>query len=394
MTKHVLSLSKGAGGARGISSARCRKPGLAGLACPVAGRGCGMQIPLVKPRSRFLQDTFAPLRLCECLGCGSERRIRAILISGTGQESRTAWTSSQKSGKRSTTEFQSGVLRQVIMQDLLKHPKTQPIIWLTAAVSIAAALLIYGLFESANYEKQAKANVREFSGYTSDKVAEACVGIPQIERVNCLHNAMDAQTEFTYNQADLVAQRQSALWAYIMAAAASIGIILSAGGVWLVYKTFKETKRNTDLIIEQARAFVSFSGDVSGKITLSQDAIFLNFYLENSGQTAAQSIALVIRLTLIGMNGAETENHVSMRLDALPIGSRFRLVRGVARDDIQGPRVLSAQHCLLKVTCRYSTFNRVIEFDAVFTSHGNPTKERSEFEISLIGDPPVEQRIV
>ncbi len=278
-------------------------------------------------------------------------------------------------------------------RDWFKQPKTRLIVWLTVATAVAAALLIYGLLDSANYDRQANAKAREYSRYTGDKVAETCIGIPRPDRINCLYDAMDAQSEFSYNQADLAAQRQSTLWAKIMAAAAIVGMILSALGVWLVYTTFKETKRSADLIVEQARAYVSFSGDTGGTVTLTQDAIFLKFFLENSGQTAAQNVTLAISLKLISMNGDERENHVLMRLDTLPIGSRFPFVRGVARDDIQGPDISVAQHCLLNVTCRYGTFSRVIEFDAVFTSQGKPTEERSEFQISLIGDPPVERWI-
>ncbi|MGF7171522.1 hypothetical protein FHS91_003222 [Sphingobium xanthum] len=44
------------------------------------------------------------------------------------------------------------------------------------------------------------------------------------------------------DEQDLVAQKRSALWAYIMGAAAVIGMCLSVVGVYLVYTTFQATR--------------------------------------------------------------------------------------------------------------------------------------------------------
>lgn len=123
-----------------------------------------------------------------------------------------------------------------------KHPKTRLIGGLVVALSFCVGWIGYGLSQSAEYERQARAKAEEYSRYTSDKVAQACVGISALERIRCVNDAIEAQREYEYNQADLVAQRQSALWAYIMAAAAIIGMVLSAVGVWLVWTTFRETQ--------------------------------------------------------------------------------------------------------------------------------------------------------
>ena len=108
-------------------------------------------------------------------------------------------------------------------------------------------VLGYGLLESAKYERQANDNSHEYAKYTSDKVAEACVGIARIEKVVCLNEAIDAQHEYETNQQDLAAQKTSALWAYIMGAAAVIGMALSAVGVWLIKATFDETQRTAQI---------------------------------------------------------------------------------------------------------------------------------------------------
>jgi hypothetical protein len=108
----------------------------------------------------------------------------------------------------------------------------------------------YGLLESAKYERQANDKIGEYAEHTRDKVAQVCVGSAKIENIKCVTEAFEAKREYEYNQSDLVAQRQSALWAYIMAGAAVIGLALSAGGVWLVKTTFDET-RTSNLIAEK-----------------------------------------------------------------------------------------------------------------------------------------------
>ena len=139
----------------------------------------------------------------------------------------------------------------------LKQPKVRLTLVLLLAILLCAGWIAYGLLESAKYERESAAKADNYARYTSDKVAEACVGIPILERVKCLQEAEDAKAEYEYNQADLVAQRQSALWAYIMAAAAVIGMGLSVIGVWLVWTTFRETKRSADSAFATYNAFVA-----------------------------------------------------------------------------------------------------------------------------------------
>ena len=138
-----------------------------------------------------------------------------------------------------------------------KHPKVRLALGLLLAVLLCGGWISYGLLESTNYERESAAKANNYARYTSDKVAESCVGIPPLERVKCLQEAEDAKAEYEYNQADLVAQRQSALWAYIMAAAAVIGMGLSVIGVWLVWTTFRETKRSADSAGNTYSAFVA-----------------------------------------------------------------------------------------------------------------------------------------
>lgn len=128
--------------------------------------------------------------------------------------------------------------------------KNRLIFFAISVLTFCTVWIGYGLLESAKYEQQAKDKIGEYAEHTGDKVAQACVGVAKIDNIKCVNEAFEAKRGYEYNQSDLVAQRQSALWAYIMAAAAVLGIALSAVGVWLVKTTFDET-RKSNLIAEK-----------------------------------------------------------------------------------------------------------------------------------------------
>lgn len=114
------------------------------------------------------------------------------------------------------------------------------------AVLLAAALIGWGLSESAEYQRQADNHAAEYAAYTYDKVRKSCPSPITGDQYKCLAEARHEQRDYERNEQDLVAQRQSALWAYIMGAAAVIGVGLSIIGVFLVWTTFQETKRSAD----------------------------------------------------------------------------------------------------------------------------------------------------
>ncbi|MGQ3100487.1 MAG: hypothetical protein ACT6RX_05565 [Sphingopyxis solisilvae] len=108
----------------------------------------------------------------------------------------------------------------------------------------------WGYLEGVQYERQTNNATEEYAKHTDEKVAKTCVGIAAVERIKCMNEAFEKKREYESNQADLIAQRKSALWAFIMGAAAVIGVGLSAVGVWLVKTTFDETKRTNNIAKE------------------------------------------------------------------------------------------------------------------------------------------------
>lgn len=170
----------------------------------------------------------------------------------------------------------------------------------------------YGLLESAKYEQQAKDMVGEYAEYTRDKVTQACTGIAKIENIKCVNEGFEAKREYEYNQSDLVAQRQSALWAYIMAAAAVFGIALSAVGVWLVKTTFDETRKANgialDSMIAENRAWVKLPIETDA-IIMTRDWITMEVHIspKNIGQSIALDVVCDAALCIIAEDYSEIE---------------------------------------------------------------------------------------
>jgi uncharacterized Tic20 family protein len=153
------------------------------------------------------------------------------------------------------------------------------------ALILGAVFINSGLSRDAVYQRQADANAREYSAYTDQQIRQSCVRLVGDEKANCIAKYRQERRNNERNEQDLVAQRQSANWAYIMGAAAVIGMVLSVIGVVLVWTTFDETRRANILSKAQQRARISMEFDVLPNI----DPKFLNIVISgcNIGHSAA-----------------------------------------------------------------------------------------------------------
>ena len=132
-----------------------------------------------------------------------------------------------------------------------EHTKTGLIAGGILAALIAIAFIGWGLWQSAEYQRQANDQTSKYAAYTDQEIRQTCVGSASADKANCIAKARNEQRGNQRNEQDLVAQRQSALWAYIMGAAAVIGMGLSVIGVFLVWTTFRET-RQANVIAREA----------------------------------------------------------------------------------------------------------------------------------------------
>ncbi len=171
--------------------------------------------------------------------------------------------------------------------------KNRLIVGIVIATIVAAAFIGFGLLKSAQYERQADINSGHYSGYTSKKISETCVAVSVIEKTKCVYEARDKEREYRYNQRDLVTQKRSALWAYIMAVAAVVGMALSALGVWLVKTTFDEAREANEIALKSHEQIIrpwltiEIVNEPSMKIVDMRPEIKLKIRIENIGGTPA-----------------------------------------------------------------------------------------------------------
>lgn len=157
-----------------------------------------------------------------------------------------------------------------------------------AALALGAAFIGLGLSKDAEYQREADANAREYAAYADQKERNRCIGFSSQKEADCVAEySEEKRTNQRYEQ-DLVAQRQSANWAYIMGAAAVIGMILSVVGVVLVWTTFDETRKANDITREHQRARILPSAELARDFHSETQKAILR--CENIGLSAAYRV--------------------------------------------------------------------------------------------------------
>ncbi|MFN3747983.1 MAG: hypothetical protein ACK4SJ_04775 [Sphingorhabdus sp.] len=97
------------------------------------------------------------------------------------------------------------------------------------------------------YYQQAADQATKHQRWAKNEIRAGCPSFDNLSKAQCAYQAKQSAEEDERAEYDLYAQRTSALWAAIMAFAALLGIGLSGVGVYLVWTTFRETKRSADV---------------------------------------------------------------------------------------------------------------------------------------------------
>ena len=164
-----------------------------------------------------------------------------------------------------------------------------------AALSFGLWVIGSGLSRDAEYQRQADQRSGEYAAYTQQQIRQDCFPLVGINQANCIAKKRHEYREDRRDERDLVAQRKSANWAYIMGAAAVLGMVLSAVGVYLVWTTFAETRRANEIAREGQRAWLyieSIEARQYGVILAGKMQIFTNVILrvKNSGLSSAVDV--------------------------------------------------------------------------------------------------------
>jgi hypothetical protein len=171
----------------------------------------------------------------------------------------------------------------------------------TRLVLFAIALLLvavgvgigYGLVQTARYDESARHQAADYAKRTRES---ACKGLPVAtvqQQRRCLDEKENGQRLADYDKQrdydDLVAQKTSALWTMLTGIGALAGLAMSLIGVWLVYTTFRETKRGADAAHDANRPWIKLEVATEGLLTLNKEGaqLELTLKLTNLGNSPA-----------------------------------------------------------------------------------------------------------
>jgi hypothetical protein len=157
----------------------------------------------------------------------------------------------------------------------------------------------WGWGEELEYSKSASYQTEQYSRNTYRPEYNRCAALPPQLQGNCINKAQNEKRAFERDEHDLVAQKKSALWAYIMGAAALGGLGLSALGVYLVWTTFNATREANKIAktasTNESQSYVHIKSVRWAEV---DDKLHFMFFVQNSGQTPCKRFEVAAYLTL------------------------------------------------------------------------------------------------
>jgi len=131
---------------------------------------------------------------------------------------------------------------------------------------------------------------------------DACVRLPIQHQSDCIAEASNAARENERQEQDLVAQRVTAVWTFLMGCAAIVGMGLSIVGVFLVWTTFRAAREANEIgrnaLIAERRPWLEIEKVMIGGIQMEAARAVVDIVVigKNVGNSPAQNINLNVRL--------------------------------------------------------------------------------------------------
>jgi hypothetical protein len=175
-------------------------------------------------------------------------------------------------------------------------------------IAIAGLVILWGNTKQAEYERDAYQHSAEYARDTYGPEQNACVTLSAELQANCIAEARDkARNNERYEQ-DLVAQRTSAVWTFIMGSAAVVGMVLSTFGVYLVWTTFNATRDANKITREIGKAQVGAYMSEDRVFVTSKDGEFQFTHVwHNTGQSPALQCQCFVDYVIMKFDTEEKE---------------------------------------------------------------------------------------
>jgi hypothetical protein len=122
-------------------------------------------------------------------------------------------------------------------------------VWTLIAL-IGVGAIARGVLEQVEYEGRSYERSAKYTADTYSPAYDSCFRLPVDSQANCVAEANNEYRENERKEQDLIAQQTTAVWTFLMGCAAIIGMSLSALGVYLVWTTFRETRKANEKAAE------------------------------------------------------------------------------------------------------------------------------------------------
>ena len=142
-----------------------------------------------------------------------------------------------------------------------------------AALAIVAAYFTISDLSAGDraYINNAAHESQNYAEQSQDRIRDTCGPVASVGHQDCVAKEQATAREYERNEYDLAAQMTMAWWTKVMGAAAVLGVLLSAVGVYLIWQTWGETRKAAGISESTYNAFVAIeSGRIDVQIKSSR----------------------------------------------------------------------------------------------------------------------------
>ncbi|MGJ8589421.1 MAG: hypothetical protein ACSHXW_14820 [Yoonia sp.] len=166
------------------------------------------------------------------------------------------------------------------------------------AFSIAGYQLGRGIGELRG---KGEAQAQNHAEHTSEQIQRACLGLDTVPQADCINAIIASSNENQRAENDLIAQTEMSTWAFWMLWTTIFMALVTAGGVYFVWRTLEATRQmaaeTTRIGEAQVRAYITIEATtVTPTINPAGDYVDWQLWVEirNTGQSPARKITIDI----------------------------------------------------------------------------------------------------
>jgi hypothetical protein len=247
-------------------------------------------------------------------------------------------------------------------------------------------LAVVWLGSAAHTERRVKAetNSQHYADTAAQEIKQTCGLTMSATFTECVEKIVEATRESKRSENDLVAQIDSAQWAFWILIISGLGTIVTGVGIFYVRNTLQEMQKQTKVARNIGRAQVrAYLNVIGGKYELHNSYLFLQPKIENTGSSPALQITINVRV-LFRVRKKHTEKPFEFD------NFRSDVFEGMCQDVASGkPHFgVAVWTCGIEDRIAFDVLQNVNSFDVVGTLHWKDVfKASHSIHFVLYGNP-------